>query len=49
MHLHNRLQPAIKARVPVTNYGMTISYFNGINQKVIALFTANSYKEDIYF
>lgn len=37
--LHNRLQPAIKAGVPVTNYGMAIAYVQGIYERAIAPFT----------
>lgn len=37
--LHNRLQPAIKAGVPVTNYGMAIAYVQGIYSRAIAPFT----------
>jgi [FeFe] hydrogenase H-cluster maturation GTPase HydF len=37
--LHNRLQPAIKAGVPVTNYGMAIAYVQGIYKRAIAPFT----------
>jgi [FeFe] hydrogenase H-cluster maturation GTPase HydF len=40
--LHNRLQPAIKAGVPVTNYGMAIAYVQGIYKRAIAPFTGNS-------
>jgi hypothetical protein len=36
--LHNRLQPAIKAGVPVTNYGMAIAYVQGIYNRAIAPF-----------
>ncbi len=36
--LHNRLQPAIKAGVPVTNYGMAIAYVQGIYKRAIAPF-----------
>jgi [FeFe] hydrogenase H-cluster maturation GTPase HydF len=36
--LHNRLQPAIKAGVPVTNYGMAIAYVQGIYDRAIAPF-----------
>lgn len=36
--LHNRLQPAIKAGVPVTNYGMAIAYVQGIYERAIAPF-----------
>ncbi len=37
--LHNRLQAAIKAGVPVTNYGMAIAYVQGIYNRAIAPFT----------
>jgi len=36
--LHNRLLPAIKAGVPVTNYGMAIAYVQGIYERAIAPF-----------
>jgi [FeFe] hydrogenase H-cluster maturation GTPase HydF len=36
--LHNRLQPAIKAGIPVTNYGMTIAYVKGIYERAVAPF-----------
>jgi [FeFe] hydrogenase H-cluster maturation GTPase HydF len=36
--IHNRLQPAIKAGVPVTNYGMAIAYVQGIYERAIAPF-----------
>jgi [FeFe] hydrogenase H-cluster maturation GTPase HydF len=36
--LYNRLQPAIKAGVPVTNYGMAIAYVQGIYARAIAPF-----------
>ena len=36
--LHNRLQPAVKAGVPVTNYGMAIAYVQGIFERAIAPF-----------
>jgi [FeFe] hydrogenase H-cluster maturation GTPase HydF len=36
--LHNRLAPAIKAGVPVTNYGMAIAYVQGIYERAIAPF-----------
>jgi len=46
--LHNRLQAAIKAGVPVTNYGMAIAYVQGIYKRAIAPFlkgekSSNSY------
>ena len=37
--LHNRLEVAIKAGVPVTNYGMAIAYVQGIYNRAIAPFT----------
>jgi [FeFe] hydrogenase H-cluster maturation GTPase HydF len=37
--IHNRLQSAIKAGVPVTNYGMAIAYVQGIYKRAIAPFT----------
>jgi [FeFe] hydrogenase H-cluster maturation GTPase HydF len=37
--LHNRLNAAIKAGVPVTNYGMTIAFVQGIYSRAIAPFT----------
>jgi [FeFe] hydrogenase H-cluster maturation GTPase HydF len=36
--LHNRLSHAIKAGVPVTNYGMAIAYVHGIYKRAIAPF-----------
>lgn len=36
--LHNRLLPAIKAGIPVTNYGMAIAYVQGIYKRAIAPF-----------
>jgi [FeFe] hydrogenase H-cluster maturation GTPase HydF len=36
--LHNRLNTAIKAGVPVTNYGMAIAYVKGIYKRAIAPF-----------
>jgi [FeFe] hydrogenase H-cluster maturation GTPase HydF len=36
--LHNRLQPAIKAGIPITNYGMAIAYVQGIYKRAIAPF-----------
>jgi [FeFe] hydrogenase H-cluster maturation GTPase HydF len=37
--LNNRLRPAIKAGVPVSNYGMAIAYVQGIYNRAIAPFT----------
>jgi [FeFe] hydrogenase H-cluster maturation GTPase HydF len=36
--LHNRLQAAVRAGVPVTNYGMAIAYVQGIYDRAIAPF-----------
>ena len=47
--LHNRLQPAIKAGVPVTNYGMAIAYVQGIYERAIAPFVKGRKKLDTYF
>jgi [FeFe] hydrogenase H-cluster maturation GTPase HydF len=46
--LHNRLQVAIKAGVPVTNYGMAIAYVQGIYNRAVAPFTAGNKNHDIY-
>lgn len=46
--LHNRLQPAIKAGIPVTNYGMAIAYVQGIYKRAIAPFVGESRIKDIY-
>jgi [FeFe] hydrogenase H-cluster maturation GTPase HydF len=40
--LHNRLLPAIKAGIPVTNYGMAIAYVKGIYKRAIAPFLPES-------
>jgi len=40
--LHNRLTDAIKAGVPVTNYGMAIAYVQGIYNRAIAPFVKGS-------
>lgn len=40
--LHNRLQPAIKAGIPITNYGMAIAWVQGIYNRAIAPFVKNS-------
>jgi [FeFe] hydrogenase H-cluster maturation GTPase HydF len=39
--LFNRLKPAIDAGIPVTNYGMTIAYVQGVYQRAIAPFVKN--------
>lgn len=37
----NRLKPAIDAGIPVTNYGMAISYVHGIYHRAVAPFVQN--------
>jgi len=45
--LINRLKPAIKSGIPVTNYGMTIAYVQGIYDRAIAPFVKlNNNKTD---
>lgn len=45
--LINRLKPAVDAGVPVTNYGMTIAYVQGIYNRAIAPFVkVDSVEED---
>jgi [FeFe] hydrogenase H-cluster maturation GTPase HydF len=46
--LHNRLQPAIKARVPVTNYGMAIAYVQGIYTRAVAPFVKGDKDQTVY-
>jgi [FeFe] hydrogenase H-cluster maturation GTPase HydF len=46
--LHNRLQSAIKAGVPVTNYGMAIAYVQGIYERAIAPFVKGRVIQDSY-
>jgi [FeFe] hydrogenase H-cluster maturation GTPase HydF len=46
--LHNRLQPAIKAGVPVTNYGMAIAYVQGIYNRAIEPFTKSKRNNSVY-
>ncbi len=38
--LQNRIQPAIDAGIPVTNYGMAIAYVNGIFERSIKPFSS---------
>ena len=40
--LHNRLRPAIKAGIPVTNYGMAIAWVQGIYRRAVAPFVKGS-------
>jgi len=46
--LHNRLQSAIKAGVPVTNYGMAIAYVQGIYNRAIAPFVKGENNQNTY-
>jgi [FeFe] hydrogenase H-cluster maturation GTPase HydF len=46
--LHNRLNPAIKAGIPVTNYGMAIAYVQGIYKRAIAPFVKGENDVNIY-
>jgi [FeFe] hydrogenase H-cluster maturation GTPase HydF len=46
--LHNRLQPAVRAGIPITNYGMTIAYVQGIYKRAIAPFVKDSVADSTY-
>ncbi len=46
--LHNRLQPAIDAGIPVTNYGMAIAYVQGIYDRAIAPFVKGTENSSTY-
>ncbi|MCX6333973.1 MAG: [FeFe] hydrogenase H-cluster maturation GTPase HydF [Bacteroidia bacterium] len=46
--LFNRLQPAIKEGIPVTNYGMAIAYVQGIYKRAIAPFILGRNHTDTY-
>jgi [FeFe] hydrogenase H-cluster maturation GTPase HydF len=46
--LHNRLQAAIRAGVPVTNYGMAIAYVQGIYTRAVAPFAKDRKTTDTY-
>ena len=46
--LHNRLSQAIKAGVPVTNYGMAIAYVQGIYKRAIAPFVKGEKNDGTY-
>ena len=46
--LSNRLKPAIKAGIPVSNYGMTIAYVQGIYDRAIKPFVKDFNSEDDY-
>ncbi|PWE01205.1 [FeFe] hydrogenase H-cluster maturation GTPase HydF [Marinilabilia rubra] len=44
--LHNRLQPAIEAGIPVTNYGMAIAWVHGIYHRAVAPFRKDLQSEE---
>jgi [FeFe] hydrogenase H-cluster maturation GTPase HydF len=46
--LHNRLHDAVKAGIPVTNYGMTIAYVQGIYKRAIAPFVKDAGDNSLY-
>lgn len=46
--LNNRLSLAVKAGVPVTNYGMAIAYVQGIYNRAIAPFVKGAPNADVY-
>lgn len=46
--LHNRLLGAIRAGVPVTNYGMAIAYVQGIYKRAVAPFTMGTAQSEAY-
>jgi [FeFe] hydrogenase H-cluster maturation GTPase HydF len=43
--LFNRLQPEVKAGIPITNYGMAIAYVQGIYSRAIAPFVSDNNNE----
>jgi [FeFe] hydrogenase H-cluster maturation GTPase HydF len=46
--LHNRLHAAIRAGVPVTNYGMAIAYVQGIYNRAVEPFTKIKRDSSVY-
>ena len=46
--IYNRLQSAIKAGVPVTNYGMAIAWVQGIYSRAISPFVRGDLDRDVY-
>jgi hypothetical protein len=46
--IHNRLQTAIRAGVPITNYGMAIAYVQGIYNRAIAPFVKKDDNRELY-
>lgn len=46
--LHNRINEAIKAGIPVTNYGMAIAYVQGIYNRAVAPFLKMKNQAELY-
>jgi [FeFe] hydrogenase H-cluster maturation GTPase HydF len=46
--LHNRLQAAVRAGVPVTNYGMAIAYVQGVYKRAIEPFIKSNGNQEVY-
>jgi [FeFe] hydrogenase H-cluster maturation GTPase HydF len=46
--LINRIRQAVKAGIPVTNYGMAIAYVHGIYQRAIAPFVKGDSSDNLY-
>jgi [FeFe] hydrogenase H-cluster maturation GTPase HydF len=46
--LHNRINSAVKAGVPVTNYGMAIAWVQGIYQRAVAPFIKGDKDQNAY-
>jgi hypothetical protein len=46
--VQSRLQPAIEAGVPVTNYGMAIAFVQGIFQRAVLPFTQTEKDSSLY-
>jgi [FeFe] hydrogenase H-cluster maturation GTPase HydF len=46
--IHNRIQAAVRAGVPVTNYGMAIAYVQGIYNRAIAPFLKGKKDDSTY-
>jgi [FeFe] hydrogenase H-cluster maturation GTPase HydF len=46
--LHNRLRPAVKAGIPITNYGMAIAWVQGIYKRAVAPFVKDQEAGNMY-
>jgi len=46
--IHNRLKPAINAGIPITNYGMAISFVHGIFERAVAPFLSKNETSQSY-